>query len=786
MRHGSVLLAVTVMALATLAPPALGAVDPKTDYARLQRWQFAQPVPVPPGGITITRDTATWTLQSGTVRVMEPLADGTVTGILFEGQGRFVMNIPDRYELAQLRRFVPDKFSTLTALDQPITQLVLRTTDRAILDLFPPAPAPAGYSPAPVAAKRHETWLVELRDDADARILAALLNGTPRIIADMNTADFDWLRYDYDGASTEEISIVRYGPVLPEAWISLDRPEDRQKDGRPGPRQSALVSLEHMDIKGDLTKHGRFGDVGESRQRTLDGDYTVTSTFLGLAPSVSALELELASMAREVKAFSATGEELVVYRDHIGKRAMKLDGKIWDGSIVVVLPEPLKQGEKQQVRFEYIYETANYAPGGVWYPTVSDGHEQRHTARLELTVHKKNELRSMGRMESRREDDKTETSVWIIDRPAKMITFSTSTRFQEVKLEVAGIPAIHSFGANFQFGNTNKVRNVAADVANSMQFFQGMLDDKIDLPGGNFYVTNIAAGHGQAFDGFLHMSEYTFTGEHPGASELFRAHEVAHEWFGHKVGWQSYRDQWLSEALAEYAAMMFVEGTVKGGGDYFEEILRSYDGIVKGNFSGGFSKFNRPWLIEFNSAHRGRVGPIGHGFRASTTEIPGGYTIQTYHKAPLVLHMLRMLLRYRTQNDDLFIKVLRDFVHEYSGKAASTADFQRVIERDAPGDWSWFFDAWIYGGDIPSYRWSSDVKQAEGGYDVTINVDRRGVPAGFMTIIPIRVDFDGGTAAYLYFVNKQDKESITRKVPKRPKNVIFAPDNSLLANIRRD
>jgi aminopeptidase N len=367
-----------------------------------------------------------------------------------------------------------------------------------------------------------------------------------------------------------------------------------------------------------------------------------------------------------------------------------------------------------------------------------------------------------------------------------MITFSTATRFQEVKLEVAGIPTIHSFGANFQFGNTNKVRNVAADVANSMQFFQGMLDDKLDLPGGDFYVTNIAAGHGQAFDGFLHMSEYTFTGEHPGASELFRAHEVAHEWFGHKVGWLSYRDQWLSEALAEYAAMMFVEGTVKGGRDYFEEILRSYDGIVKGNLSGGFSKFNRPWLVEFNSAHRSRVGPIGHGFRASTTEIPAGYVIQTYHKAPLVLHMLRMLLRYKTQNDDLFVKVLRDFVHEQGGKAASTADFQRVIERDAPGDWSWFFDAWIYGGDIPSYRWSSEVKQAEGGYDVTINVDRRGVPADFMTIIPIRVDFDGGTAAYLFMVNKQDKESMTRKVPKRPKNVVFAPDNSLLANIRRD
>jgi hypothetical protein len=784
MRTGSVLPAVTALALTFASLSAFAAVDPKTDYERLQRWQFSQPVPIPTGGITITRDTATWTLQSGTVRHMEPLADGTITGIVFEGQGRFVMTIPDRYELAQLRRFVPNKHDDLTSLDQTITQLVLRTADRAILDLFPPAPSPASYSPSPIAAKRLEAWLVELGEDSDARMLAAMLNGTPRMIADMRTADFDWLRYDYDGARFEEISITRFAPMRPESWVSLDRAEDRTKDGRPGTRLSSPASLEHIDIKADLTKRGRFGEIGESRQPSLDGDYVVLATFAGHAPSVSALELDLDPFAREVKAFSATGEELVVYRDHIGKRAMKLDKKMWDDSFVVVLPTPLLRGEKQQVRFEYIDETANFAPGGAWYPTIAETFEQRHTARLELTVHRKNELRSMGRMESRREDDKTETSVWIVDRPSKMVTFSTATRFQEVKIDVAGIPTIKSFGSMFRFGNTNKVRNVGADVANSMQFFQNMLEDK--LPGGDFYVTNIAAGHGQAFDGFLHMSEYTFMEEHPGASELFRAHEVAHEWFGHKVGWLTYRDQWLSEALAEYGAMMFVQATVKGGPDFFEEILRSYDGIVKGNLSGGFSKFNRWWLIEFNGAERSRVGPIGHGYRASTNEIPAGYIIQTYHKAPMVLHMLRMLLRYKTQSDDLFVKVLRDYVHEYSGKAASTADFQRVLERDAPGAWGWFFDAWIYSGDIPSYRWKYDVAETDGGYNVTVSVDRKGVAEDFMTVIPIRVDFDGGTVGYFYMINDKDKQTMTQKLAKRPKNVVFAPEYSLLANIRRD
>jgi hypothetical protein len=776
MRHRTALLVV----LAALSFSASAAVDPQKDYERLQRWQFSAPVALPSGGVTITRDTASWTLTSGTVQLMEPLVDGTITGLVFEGQGRFAMTVPDRFELAQLRRFT--RSDALKSIDQPITQIVLRTTDRAILDLFPPAQGVP--TPSALAQKRHEVWLVELRDDADAKILAALLNGMPRTIIDMHTGDYDWMRYEYDAASMEEISLARFTPNLAEIWLSLDRPEDRTPEGRPGTRPSVPVALEHIDVQADLTKNGRLGPVGDSRQRTIDGKYVVTATFRVLAPSLSAIELDLSPTARELAVFSASGEPLTVYRDRIGQRVLKLDKTVWDGSFVTILPAPVKQGETVSLRFEYIYETANFAPGGVWYPTVGEGQDYAHTARLELTVRKRNELRSMGRMESRREDDKTETSVWIVERPAKMITFSTATHFQEVKIEVPGIPTITSFGPVFQFGNTNKVRNVGVDVANSMQFFQTILADP--LPAGNVYVTNIAAYHGQAFDGFLHMSEDTYTAEHPGASELFRAHEVAHEWFGHKVGWRSYRDQWLSEALAEYCAMLFIQATVKNGPAYFDEILRSYDSIVKGNLSGGFSKFNRPWLIELSGKDRNRMGPIGHGFRASTNEVPAAYVIQTYHKAPLVLHMLRMLLRYKTQNDELFTKVLRDYVHELAGKSASTADFQHVLERDAPGDWGWFFDSWIYGGDIPSYRWKQEVTEKDGVFEVTVSVERRGVPDDFKTLIPIRVDFEGGTSGTFYMFNTQPTQSTTQKLTKRPKSIVLGPDYSLLANIRRD
>ena len=35
------------------------------------------------------------------------------------------------------------------------------------------------------------------------------------------------------------------------------------------------------------------------------------------------------------------------------------------------------------------------------------------------------------------------------------------------------------------------------------------------------------------------------------------AHEISHQWWGHQVSWRSYRDQWLSEALADYSAALY-------------------------------------------------------------------------------------------------------------------------------------------------------------------------------------------------------------------------------------
>ncbi|HEX2121023.1 MAG TPA: M1 family aminopeptidase, partial [Thermoanaerobaculia bacterium] len=753
------------------------------DYARLQKWHFSEPIPLPAGGVTIARDTATWTLRSGTIRLMQPASGGAVTGAVFEGEGRFTMTIPDRFELLQLRRFANK--AELQSIDEPITQLVIRTSDATILDVLPRPPANAAYGAHSLATKRHEQWLVKRFDDVDAHIVAALLNpGAVKTTIDANTDGFDWLTWDYDSAAEEEISLVRYHPVMPESWVSLDRPEDRRADGRPGERPSELVALEHIDVKADLTKTGRIGPVGRNHQNTIDGKYVVEATFSALADEVSALRLNLWTSAREVKAFGEDGAPLTLFRDHIGKRSGMLDNKLHDDDLTVVLPAPLRRGERRRIRFEYEVETANYAPGSLWYPTPPDGIDRRHTARLELTVRRKNEVRAMGKLESRTDGEKTETSVWVVERPAKMVTFSTATRFDEVTVKPGSRVPVITFGPDYQFNNRERMESVGDDVANSLAWLSELLQD--ELAGERMYVTSIASRHGQAFDGFLHLGEFTFGAERGGASELFRAHEVAHAWWGHKVGFKSYRDQWLSEAFAEYSAMLFVRETLKSGEKYFDEILLSYGGIVKGNLAGGFSRFNRPWLIERNVSERRRIGPIGHGVRAVTGEIPTAYLIQTYFRGPLVVHMLRMLLAYETGSEDAFRAVLRDLVREYGSRSASTGDLARIVARHAPKlDWTAFFDSWIRRAEIPSYVWSYDVAAAEGGYALTVKLRRRDAGEGFTAFVPLRVQLEDGTASTLLLVNDRDEQTATYRFPSRPAAVTFAPDHSLLANARR-
>lgn len=733
-------------------------------YESLGRHVYQGPVALPTQGIRIEIDDATWELVEGSLYLGAVLPDGTPTGLVFEGRGRFTMPVPDPRELYQLRRFMEQP--EVERVDEEFSKLVLRTSTSTPLAGVEVGVG-AGTSTHGLAEARHQHWLKRRGLDADARLLRALLIPDDRYVrAEMDTAEHGWLTWELDAQRLEEVHLNRLhgasGTV--ESWLSLERREDRgiprERDWRP------LVDIEHVEVAADLSDPDK-------------GSVVASVTFDSRSGPLSALPFDLTPTARVDRIEDDRGRELPFFRALVDKRGGYDDTYTTD---LLVLPaEPIADGERHILHFHYQLDLERFAGGTNWYPRhrpEDGGLRDRHTARLSVTMRKNYDVRAMGELVDESEEGNLRTLTWEIAEPVKMMTFTSLRNPVEQRMSEEGVPEIVVFGPK---EDENIYFNIAADLTNSIRFYQQLFDDRLGVD--RLRAGMVTYSHGQAFEGFLHLA-YLDLNEHPGLTQLFRGHEVAHQWWGHRVGWDRYRDQWLSEAFAEYSAMMFVAASMDNGEKLFHEIVRTYTEELTGSIKSAFSKFARPGVALLNSAALDRIGPIGHGWRATVHEAPTAYSSLAYRKGALVLHMLRGVLRALTRSDDTFLAILRDFVHTYEGDTPSTADFEAMVTKHAPADWSWFFEQWVYGCDIPTYRWDYEVsrkRDADGNYAVTLTVTQENVPAGFRMLVPVELVFGGGEGGRMAVMVDEREETVTFPVPKKPRKVIFNPEDAVLS-----
>lgn len=747
----------------------------RADYDRLLEWRFtAAAAPLPADGAGFTRGDATWRLESGSVRLQEPIAGGFVTGAVFEGTGRFHLPVREEVERDQVQRFA--ELTDDGAFDVRFDRLVLRVPGGAG-ELLGVDGADGPYERNDLAAERHERWLELLRLDVDARVLVGLLTeGSDYLLAAFETEEHGWLLYEHDPRRAEEGRLYRYRDLVLETWLSLDRVAAETE------AVTDTLDVRHVDVRVDLVEPGRSPRAGITETHPRIGQFTAELLAEAKVTGTRVLRLTLRGDA-EVEAVRIDGEDAVFLRNHIGERSAGIRDEVYDESLVVLLPEPLEEGEEVRIAADYRIEIYNYVRGRRWYPgEPTHDLEEVHTGSIELVLPRKIEARAMGHRESERMEGGERHERWVVDRPTSMLSFTIAERADSYALDVDDAPHIEVFGPGM--GKEAKFHNVAADVANSVRFFEDLFDMPLDTE--EILVASIVGGHGQSFYGFIHMAEGSFYLERPGASELFRAHEVAHQWWGHRVGWKTYRDQWLSEAFAEYSAMMYVQATMEDGEHWFEQILDTYTSEQNGSIANVLSKFARPGLAPLNPNHRAKMGPIGLGYRASASVAPGAYVVQTYQKGSLVLHMLRVMLRNLTKSDDLFVQVLSEFLHEYDGRAASTEDFVETLTRVAPGDWQWFFDQWIYGTAIPTYAWDWDVRRDRGGdspYVLELTVRQEDVPAGFRMPVPVRIDFGRQGEGQAVVLVHQNRETFELPLPAKPKDVELNPGHAVLAKM---
>jgi hypothetical protein len=395
-----------------------------------------------------------------------------------------------------------------------------------------------------------------------------------------------------------------------------------------------------------------------------------------------------------------------------------------------------------------------------WYPRSFEG---RSPATFDVTYHSPASytLASVGERKDQHRNGEVVTSRWVLDKPARNASFNIGL-FETVDLPGDSGPAVRLLyseeahraisrmldnlgqGRRDESGTprereiSGKVnqRDVALDLSQSLKFFNRLFGPP-GSPG--LSATEIPWGHGEAFPGLLHLSWWTFqpSRDSRGEEDLFRAHEVAHQWWGIGVDFSTYHDQWLSEGLAEFSGLWYMQ-TARRNNDLYLGMLRRWrDGILERRGGG--------------SGDEVEVGPISLGYRTASSSAREAFNLVVYQKGAWVLHMLRVLmLDLRTVKEDNFTAGLREFYSTYAGQRASTDDFRQVMERHAGMPLDWFFDQWVHGTAVPTYTVAYRVQPTDDGrWRVRVRVKQTGVPDTFRMYVPLSVDLGSNRFARL-------------------------------------
>jgi hypothetical protein len=168
--------------------------------------------------------------------------------------------------------------------------------------------------------------------------------------------------------------------------------------------------------------------------------------------------------------------------------------------------------------------------------------------------------------------------------------------------------------------------------------------------------------------------------------EYFPAHEIAHQWWGQGVSWDTYHDQWLSEGLAQFSSILYLRE------EHGEKV---FSGIL--NKLCQWTKKKSDW------------GAISLGSRLSYLNFEAFQAV-IYDKSALVMFMLRDILGPET-----FRAGLRGFFQTCRYTAARTSQFQKAMEKASGLDLGLFFRGWFDSYDLPQARliWSSEEKNGQ-------------------------------------------------------------------------
>jgi aminopeptidase N len=308
-------------------------------------------------------------------------------------------------------------------------------------------------------------------------------------------------------------------------------------------------------------------------------------------------------------------------------------------------------------------------------------------------------------------------------------------------------------------------------------------------------ITSIPAGYGQGWPGLIYLSALTFMDPtqlntfrippgDPRLTQFFRAHEASHQWWGHRVGWKSYHDQWLSEGFAQFSGNLYTQ---------LRDNQKEYIDRLRQDKLDLLAKDDHNHVID-------SVGPVWMGYR-TTSSIGlrrGSSDTATiiYNKGGYALGMLRMMMAdtRAADPDARFKAMMQDFCKTFDNKAASTEDFKAIAEKymtqamNLGGNHKldWFFNQYVYGTGIPHYEFHYEVKDAGNGqWNVTGSIKRSGVPEPWMDAVPLFMERNGQMVRLGLVSAIKPDTPLQFTLPQNPGKLQINSNEELLAEIKQ-
>ena len=733
-------------------------------------------------GLTIKRGTMELTLTEGTLYLAQPVA-WRLTGAYFKGSGKVKVTLPNAID----RRLLQDKYGK-PVFEEAVGEVVLRFDDGTERELI------AGGKPgAALAGDPSATWNDRLRIDfntADLQVdfLDDTLNGikaTNFFIAELHTGDGkDWYAFTHNGRSTLENAILHEQAMgaAGKRWYDVEsmfhRPEDYDAKGNydvmPASEARELAAVRHVEMTVEIPNTKSLNiDTRLTVESLRDGLRLVRFDFINNldAPSWH----EAGRQVTTTLVADASGNPVpYLHRWH---------------QLLVLLPRPLTKGEKTVIHVRATEDTIiQLTDRSYWIYTTYPWFPQigylggRYT--MDWTVKTPKSLHAAGTGDLVKEWQEGEMNCgrWKSDIPvqfASLIFGDFKTTDGTYKREAPGtgdVPmrlfTIQGGEQHFKGNPQNVLFNISEGIKRYESIFGPFPYAQLDIaemahnlgfaqsPAGILLVSSVPVGGTVEVDAdgeerLINIEEQGGLGKvgGGGVGDQFVFHELAHQWWGHNIGWFSSEDAWISESWAEYSAGL----------------------IIAAINPKRFTEMRTTW--KKRAIEGDPYGTISTAYRSNTTEHPGESYRLLYNKGPYVVHMLRTWMGW-----EKFTQYVSAIQSKYKGTNINTDTLAREASTLMGYDMFPFFDQWVRDKGIPKVRWSwSAAPDADGKQLVSIKVSQEDKANPKLLMVPISFDFGKGDPVVVQKPILKAEAVIQVKVPSVPKAVRMDVDETQLA-----